>query len=242
MSKENTPTPHNAGRYGDIARDVIMAGDPLRVKYIAENFLDNPVMYNDVRGMYGYTGTYRGHRISVQGHGMGIPSIGIYSHELYEFYDVENIIRIGTCGSMDPSSTLGSVLLAQSAVTDSNYGWQYDIPCKFIPSADFGLLRRAVEVSEARDLPCKVGTVLSSDVFYDPSGRQFDLAKYGVIACEMEAYGLYLNAAVAGRKALTILTVTDNMTTGERLSPQERQCGLDRMIELALEVFAGRKD
>lgn len=237
MSKENTPTPHNAAKYGEIAENVIMAGDPLRVKYIAENFLENAVLYNSVRGMYGYTGTYRGRRISVQGHGMGIPSMGIYSHELFNFYDVQKIIRIGTCGTMDQGTPLGSVLLAQTALTDSNYGWQFNLPVNFVPSADHGLLRSAEDNAAAMGLGTKVGTVLSSDVFYDVSGRQTEMAKMGVIACEMEAFALYINAAAAGRKALTILTVTDNMLTKEGLSTQQRQCGLNNMIELALKTI-----
>lgn len=237
MSKEQTPTPHNAAKYGEIAETVIMAGDPLRVKFIAENFIENPVLVNSVRGMYAYTGTYKGKRVSVMGHGMGIPSVGIYTYELYNFYDVQTIMRIGTCGTMDPDTPLGSILLARSACTDSNYGWQFDIPAKFIPNADFGLLSAAAKNAEEMGLPYTVGGVLTSDVFYDTSGRQLEMAKFGVTACEMEAYGLYLNAAVAHRKALTILTVTDNMVTHKGLTSEERQLGLTKMINLALSLI-----
>lgn len=237
MSQSNTPTPHNAGKFGEIAETVIMAGDPLRVKFIAENFLEDPVMYNTVRGMYGYTGTFEGKRVSVQGHGMGVPSIGIYSYELFNFYGVERIIRIGTCGAMDPDATLGSVLIVSSACTDSNYGWQYGIPFPFSPTADYGLLSAAVAQADRMGLPCQVGTVLTSDVFYDPSEKQLAMAKFGVVACEMEAYGLYINALAAGKKALTILTVTDKMTTHTGLSSEERQVGLKNMIRLALGII-----
>lgn len=237
MSKEQTPTPHNAAKYGEIAETMIMAGDPLRVKFIAENWLEDPVLVSSVRGMYCYTGSYKGKKVSVMAHGMGIPSIGIYTYELFNFYDVQTIIRIGTCGTMDPETPLGSILLARSACTDSNYGWQFDIPAKFIPNADFGLLSAAAKKAEEMGLPCNVGGVLTSDVFYDDTGRQLSMAKFGVTACEMEAYGLYLNAAVARRKALTILTVTDNMVTRKGLSAEERQLGLSKMIDLAFSLL-----
>ena len=236
MSREQTPTPHNSARYGEIAETVIMAGDPMRARYIAENYLDNPVIYNEVRGMYGYTGTYRGRRVSVQGHGMGIPSIGIYTYELFNFYDVRQIIRVGTCGTFNPDVELGSIIMAQGACTDSKYGYQYDIPCSFAPIADFGLLRKAVEVAEGKGLKYEVGNILSSDVFYDEAGGQKKLARFGVLGVEMEASALYLNAAASGKKALAILSVTDNIATDAHLPAELRQVGLKSMIELALDL------
>lgn len=237
MSKEQTPTPHNSAIFGQIADTVIMSGDPKRSKFIAEKYLENPVIYNDVRGMMGFTGTYKGKRVSVQGHGMGIPSIAIYTWELFNFYDVKNIIRVGTCGTFNPNAELGSILMAQGACTDSNYGSQFNLPGTFAPIADFGLLRRAVECAEAKGLRYEVGNVLSSDVFYDVSGRQSEWAKYGVIGVEMEASALYMNAAASGKNALAILSVTDNIATDCHLSAEQRQLGLCNMIELALDMI-----
>ena len=236
MSKKNTPTPHNAAKYGDIARTVIMAGDPIRVKYIAEHFLKDPVLYNDIRNAYGYTGTYKGKNVSVQAHGMGIPSIGIYTWELFNFYGVQKIIRIGTCGSYKPDVKLGSIVVAQGACTDSNYGEERGIPGKYSAIADFGLLRKAVDQAEKDGLDYEVGNVMTSDIFYNEGPNQQMWAKMGVLAVEMEAYGLYLNAAVSGKKALAILTVSDNTITGEQLDPKERALGMDKMIHLALEI------
>ena len=236
MSKKNTPTPHNAAKYGDIAKTVIMAGDPVRVKYIAENFLKNPVLYNNVRGILGYTGTYKGKKVSVQAHGMGIPSIGIYTWELFNFYDVDKIIRIGTCGSYKEDVKLGSIVIAQGACTDSNYGTERGIPGKFSAIADFGLLRKAVDQAEKDGLDYEVGNIMTSDVFYNASPDQGLWPKLGVLAVEMEAYGLYFNAAVSGKKALAILTVSDNTITGEQLPAEQRALGMDKMIHLALEI------
>lgn len=236
MSKEQTPTPHIGASYGEIAPTVIMAGDPLRAKFFAETYLENPVLYNDVRAMYGYTGTWKGKRVSIQGHGMGIPSIGIYSYELFNFYDVERIIRVGTCGTFDSEVQLGSLVMAEGACTDSNYGIQYGFPCTFAPIADFGLLRSAVEEAERLGVSYKVGNVLSSDVFYDESGTQETLSRFGVLAVEMEVSALYMNAAAAGKKALGILSVTDNIATGERLSATDRQLKLNDMLEVALGI------
>ena len=236
MSKANTPTPHNAAKYGEIAPTVIMAGDPVRVKYIAENYLTDAVLYNDVRGIYGYTGTYEGKKVSVQAHGMGIPSIGIYTWELYNFYGVQKIIRIGTCGSYKRDVKLGSIIIAQGACTDSNYGTERGIPGKFSAIADFGLLRKAVDQAEKDGLDYEVGNVMTSDVFYNASPDQGMWPKLGVLAVEMEAYALYFNAAVSGKKALAILTVSDNTLTGEQLPAKERALGMDKMIRLALEI------
>jgi len=238
MSKANTPTPHNAAKYGDIAEKMIMAGDPLRVKYIAENFLENPVLYNTVRGMFGYTGTYKGKRVSVQGHGMGIPSMAIYSSELLNFYDVKRIIRIGTCGTMNADVNLGTLIVAQNACTDSNYGYQFGLPFgTYTPCADFEFVKAATEKIKENGHNYQVGTILSTDVFYDPSGKQLEWSKFGVLAAEMEVYALYLNAIVAKKQALAICTVTDNMITHEGLSAQMRQQGLNDMIKIALEII-----
>ena len=236
MSKENTPTPHNAAKYGEIAETVIMAGDPVRVKYIAENFLENPVLYNSIRGILGYTGTYKGKRISVQAHGMGIPSIGIYTYELFNFYDVQKIIRIGTCGSYKKEVQLGSIVIAEGACTDSSYTAGVPLPGPYSAIADFDLLRKAVAHAEQNKLAFEVGNVLTSDCFYNEGGKENQWARLGVLAVEMEAYGLYINAAISGKKGLTILSVSDNVITGEKLSPEERALGLNNMIKMALEI------
>lgn len=236
MSREQTPTPHIAGAYDDVARTMLMCGDPLRAKYIAENYLDDVKQYTAVRGMLGFTGTYKGKPVSVQGHGMGIPSIAIYSYELFNFYDVEKIIRIGTCGAFEPEVKLGDILIAMGACTDSNFAEKYHFPGTFAPIADFGLLRAAVESAERLEIPYRVGNILSSDSFYD-FPAQSDWARVGVMGVEMEASGLYLNAAMSGKKALAVLCVTDQLATGEHMSVSQRQTGLDNMIKLALNAI-----
>ena len=199
----NTPTPHIGAHEGEIAEKVIMAGDPLRAKFMAERFLENPVQYNSVRGMLGYTGTYKGKRISVQGHGMGIPSIGIYSYELYNFYGVKSIIRTGSAGAYSPDLQLGDVMIAIGACTDSNYAAQYNLPGTFSPTADFSLARAAVEKAEQMGIRYQVGNILSSDVFYgDDAERWKQWQKMGVMGVEMEAAALYMNASRSGNKAL----------------------------------------
>ena len=233
MSREQTPTPHIGAQYDEVAKTVLMCGDPLRAQFIAENYLDNAVRYSGIRGMYGFTGTWHGKRVSVQGHGMGIPSIGIYSYEMFNFYDVEEIVRIGTCGAFSKDVKLGDVLIAMGACTDSNFADKYNLPGTFAPIADFGLLRRAVESAERQNISYKVGNVLSSDSFYD-APQQMDWTRAGVLGVEMEASGLYINAAMAGRKALTVLSVTDNLTTDEHMPVEQRQKGLHDMIRLAL--------
>lgn len=232
-----TPTPHNAAKKGDIAKTVLMPGDPLRAKFIAETYLENPVCFNTVRNMLGYTGTYKGKEISVMGGGMGIPSIGIYSYELYNFYDVDNIIRIGSAGGLSSDIKLRDVVIAMGASTNSSYANQFKLPGTLAPIADFGLLRRAVEAAEKKGIKAVVGNVLSSDTFYDDNKEANDLwKKMNVLCVEMEAAGLYMNAARAGKKALCILTISDHIYTGEALPAEERQTSFREMMEVALEL------
>lgn len=236
MSKEDTPSAHISAQYGDIANTVIMCGDPLRAKFIAEKYLDNPILYNEVRGMLGYTGTYKGKRVSVQGHGMGIPSIGIYSYELFNFYDVERIIRVGTAGALSEDMNIGDMLFAQAACTDSDYGHQYGFPARFAPIADFGLLEAAVRVARENNYPFQVGNIYSADVFYDESNRQMKWGKFGVKAVEMESSGLYINAAAACKKALTICTISDQLVHRKYASVEERRSSFTNMMNVALEI------
>ena len=234
----NIPTPHIGAREGEIAEKVIMAGDPLRAKFMAETFLDNPVQYNSVRGMLGYTGTYKGKRVSVQGHGMGIPSIGIYTYELYNFYGVKSIIRTGSAGAYQPDLQLGDVMIAIGACTDSNYAAQYNLPGAFSPTADFDMARAAVEKAEQMGIRYRVGNILSSDVFYgDDAERWKEWQKMGVMGVEMEAAALYMNASRSGNKALCICTVSDSLVTGEACSAEQRQTSFTNMMEIAFEII-----
>ena len=232
----NTPTPHIGAKPGEIAETVIMAGDPLRAKFMAENYLENPVLFNQVRGMLGYTGTYRGKRISVMGHGMGIPSIGIYTYELFHFYDVQTIIRVGSAGACQPDLKLEDLVLAMGACTDSNYGAQYGLPGTFAPIADYGLLSAAAAECERRQFRFKVGNVLSSDVFYSDHPQTDKWMKMGVLAVEMEASALYMNAARAGRRALVINTISDHILTGEVTTSEQRRTTFTKMMEVALAI------
>lgn len=239
MHAENrTPTPHNSAVRGEIAKTVLMSGDPLRAKYIAETFLQNARMYNQVRGIFGYTGTYKGVEVSVQAHGMGIPSIGIYTYELYHFYDVENIIRVGSAGAMQPELKLGDIVAAMGACGDSNYAAQYNLPGTFAPICSYHLLEKAVKTAGELNVQLRVGNILSSDAFYhaDPDVNK-KWAEMGVLAVEMEAVGLYCNAAKAGKNALCLTTISDQLYTGERLSAEQRQLGFKTMVELALEML-----
>ncbi|MBE6187050.1 MAG: purine-nucleoside phosphorylase [Rikenellaceae bacterium] len=232
------PTPHIGAREGEIAEKVIMAGDPLRAKFMAENFLENPVQYNNVRGMLGYTGEYKGKRVSVQGHGMGIPSIGIYTYELFNFYGVKSIIRTGSAGAYHPDLQLGDVVVGIGACTDSNYGAQYGLPGIFSPTADFALARAAVEKAEQMGVRYKVGNILSSDVFYGDSADGWKAwQKMGVLAVEMEAAALYMNAARSGNKALCICTISDSLVTGEACSAEQRQTSFTNMMEIAFDII-----
>jgi purine-nucleoside phosphorylase len=215
-----------------------MAGDPLRAKFMAENFLENPVQYNSVRGMLGYTGTYKGKRVSVQGHGMGIPSIGIYTYELFNFYGVKRIIRTGSAGAYHPDLKLGDVVIGIGACTDSNYGAQYGLPGTFAPTADFAMARAAVEKAEAMGVRYKVGNILSSDVFYGDSADGWKAwQKIGVLAVEMEAAALYMNAARSGNEALCICTISDSLVTGEACSAEQRQTSFTNMMEIAFNII-----
>lgn len=236
MSKEQCPSPHNAAVYGDIAKTVLMCGDPLRAKFIADTYLSDVKQYNVIRGMYGFTGKYRGKTVSVQGHGMGIPSIGIYSYELFNFYDVERIIRIGTAGALTEDLNLGDLLFAQGACTDSNYGHQFNFPAQFAPIADFGMLETAVRIAREKQFPFQVGNIYSADVFYDESNSQERWGRFGVKGVEMEAAGLYINAAAAGKKALTICTISDQLVRKEYATVEQRQKNFTNMMEVALET------
>jgi purine-nucleoside phosphorylase, family 1 (deoD) len=233
----NTPTPHIGAQYGEIAETVLMAGDPLRAKFITDNYLENPVQFNNVRGMLGFTGTYKGKRVSVMGHGMGIPSIGIYSYELFHFYGVNTIIRVGSAGAYPEDLHIGDLVIAQGACTDSNYGSQYELPGTFAPIGDFDLLRAAANVCDARGIRYKVGNILSSDVFYSDNPHPDRWAKMGVLAVEMEASALYMNAAREGKRALVICTISDHIFTGEVTTAEERQTTFTNMMEVALEII-----
>ena len=221
---------------GAIADKILLPGDPLRAKFIAENFLENPVCYNEVRGMFGFTGTYKGQRLSVMGSGMGIPSIGIYSYELYHFYGVKTIIRVGSAGSINKDLHIGDLVLAQGACTDSNYADQYQLDGMFAPIGDFELLCKAAETCNNMGLNHKVGNVVSSDLFYRENPNTKGWIKMGVLAVEMEIAALYMNAARSGNRALGILTVSDHILTGEATTAEQRQTTFTNMMEVALSL------
>ena len=232
----NVPTPHIGAQLGDIAETVIMAGDPLRAKFMAEKFLENPVQFNSVRGMLGFTGMHNGKRVSVMGHGMGIPSIGIYTYELYNFYGVKTIIRVGSAGSLHRDLHVGDLCIAIGACTNSNYGSQYELPGVFAPIADFELARRAADACDRMGYSYKVGTVLSSDTFYTENAHNDRWMNMGVLAIEMEAAALYMNAARSGNRALVILTISDHLLTGEATTAEERQNTFTRMMDVAFSL------
>ena len=234
---QTTPTPHNAAKAGDIAETVLLPGDPLRAKFVAETFLEGPVLYNSIRGMLGYTGRYKGKRVSVQGTGMGMPSMGIYSYELIHFYGVKNLIRIGTAGGMQPDSKLYDVVIGMGACYDSHYAAQYQLPGTYAPTCSFALLEKAVQAARDKGIPVRVGNIVSSDLFYSASPGLDKWAGMGVLACEMEAAALYMNAAYAGVNALCIVTVSDVIGGGgEIATPEERETAFTRMMEIALEL------
>ncbi|MBR4552802.1 MAG: purine-nucleoside phosphorylase [Bacteroidaceae bacterium] len=235
MSK--TPTPHIGAQLGDIAKTVIMSGDPLRAKFMAEKFLTDAKQFNNVRGMLGFTGTYQGEPVSVMGHGMGIPSIAIYSYELFNFYEVETIIRVGSCGSYQKDLQIGDIAIAQAACTDSNYAAQFEMPGTYAPIADFNLLRGAVEACEKFGYRYKVGNILSSDYFYTENGHIEKWINMGVMAVEMEAAALYMNAARAGKRALTLCTISDEILTGKATTPEQRQNTFTQMMDVAFSLI-----
>lgn len=231
-------TPHNEAARGAFAKTVLMPGDPLRAKFIAETYLTNARLVNNVRGVQGYTGTYRGKPVSVMASGMGMPSIGIYSYELFHFYDVDSIIRVGSAGAVSSKLKLRDVVIAQGACTDSDYARQYGMPGTFAPIADFGLLETAVAAARRMGVEPPVGNLLSSDVFYGKAGSTLDWGKMGVLAVEMETAALYCNAAEAGKRALTICTISNSLITGEELPPADRQISFTQMMEIALVTAA----
>ena len=233
----NIPTAHNNAKANDFAKTVLMPGDPLRAKYIAETYLENPRQVTAVRNMFGYTGTYKGKEISVMGGGMGMPSIGIYSYELFNFYGVDQIIRIGSAGALQDHIKVMDVVIGMGACTDSNYAYQYGLPGTFAPIADYELMNKAIETAKRQGTNVVVGNVLSSDVFYNADPTVNDRWRsMGVLAVEMEAAALYMNAAKAKKKALCMLTISDHIYTGEALCAEDRQQGFGKMMEIALEL------
>ena len=228
-------TPHNSAALGDFAKTVLMPGDPLRAKFIAENFLENARLVNNVRGINGYTGTYQGVPVSVMASGMGIPSIGIYSYELYTRYGVENIMRIGSAGAMSEDVHVRDIVIGMGACTNSNFGDQYKLSGTFAPIASYTMMRTAIESAEAVGARYHVGNILSSDTFYsDDENANAGWMKMGVLAVEMEAAGLYMTAARLKKNALAICTISDSLITGEALPPLERQNTFTQMMEIAL--------
>lgn len=234
----SVPTPHIAAEKGQIAKTVLMPGDPLRAKFIAETFLTEPVLVNNVRGVQGHTGTWKGVPVTVMASGMGIPAIGIYSWELYNFYDVDNIIRIGSAGAFRDDLKLMDIVAGQAACTNSNYINAFGVKGSFAPIADFTLLSKAVEAAKERGVELKVGNILSADNFYYPPGLDGsdEWKRMGVLAVEMEAAGLYCNAAYAGKRALCLCTISDHLYRQEYLSSEDRQSSFTQMMEIALDT------
>ncbi len=239
----NYPTPHIKATPEDFGKTVLMPGDPLRAKYIADNFLEDAKLVNNVRGVQGHTGYYKGVKVSVMASGMGMPAIGIYSHELYNAFGVENIIRVGSAGSIQEHIHLYDLVIGQGACTDSNWAAQFHLPGTFAPIASYDLLSAAVEASKECGAVYHVGNISSSDCFYGdhvgvPEGLDsvYGLKKMGVLALEMEAAALYMNAARYGKRALCICTISDHVLTGAETTPEERQNSFTKMMEVALEV------
>ncbi len=232
------PTPHINAKKEDIAKTVLMPGDPLRAKFIAENFLEDPVLVNNVRGVQGHTGKWKGVPVTVMASGMGIPAIGIYSWELFNFYDVDNIIRVGSAGALRDDLQLMDIVAGQAACTNSNYLEQFNTGGTYAPIADFTLLSKSVEAAKERGIDMKVGNILSNDNFYSADGwdKNDQWKRMGVMAIEMEAAGLYANAAYAGKRALCLCTISDHIYRSEALSPEDRQLSFSQMIEIALDT------
>ncbi|MBO4983127.1 MAG: purine-nucleoside phosphorylase [Clostridia bacterium] len=231
----NTPTPHISAQRGDFAKTVLMPGDPLRAKFIAENFLENPRLVNNVRGIQGYTGTYKGVPVSVMASGMGMPSIGIYSYELFSAYDVENIIRVGSAGAMQSSIKIRDIVIGMGACTNSNYAIQYGLSGTFAPIASYKILEACVNTAKEMGVSYHVGNLLSSDTFYSDDNSS-DWGKMGVMAVEMESAALYMNASRLGKNALAICTISDHLITKEETTSDERQSSFTEMMILALET------
>lgn len=232
----NIPTPHNSANIDDFAKTVLMPGDPLRANSLRKTFLEDPVLVNGVRGINGYTGMYNGKIVSVMASGMGIPSIGIYSYELFNFYNVENIIRIGSAGAISDEVNLRDIVIGQGACTNSNYASQFNLPGTYAPIASYKLLKQAVDFAQEAGVNYKVGNLFSSDTFYDDAASLSDWRKMGVLAVEMESAALYMNAARAGKNALCICTISDCPFTGESCTAEERQNTFTDMMEIALKI------
>ena len=230
-------TPHNEAIPGEIAKTVLMPGDPLRAKFLAMTYLDDVKQFNKVRNMFGYTGKYKGKEISIMGSGMGMPSIGIYSHELYSKYGVENIIRIGSCGSFKENIHLRDIIIVQGCCTDSNFAHQYELPGIYSAISDYGLLEKAVTLAKKNNVNYHVGNILSSDIFYhaDRNSSQ-KWASMGCLGVEMESYALFATAAYLNKRALTLLTVSDSLVSNEETTPEEREKTFTAMMEIALEI------
>ena len=228
-------TPHIKAELGDFAKTVLMPGDPLRAKYIAEHYLENAVLVNEVRGMLGYTGTYKGKNLSVMASGMGMPSMAIYSYELFKFFEVDNIIRIGTAGAVSSKLGLRDIVFAMSSCTDSNFAAQYGLSGNVAPTASFALLKKAFDTAERLHKKVHVGSVYTTDIFYHDSDNLADWQKLGILATEMECAALYLNAARLGKNALCICTISDCPLTGESCTSDEREKTFNDMMEIALE-------
>ncbi len=235
---EKTPTPHIKAAPSDIAKVVLMPGDPLRSEYVAKNFLKDAVLFNNVRGVQGYTGEWNGKKVSVMASGMGMPSIGIYSYELYNFFDVDCIIRIGSAGALQEQVKVRDIVFGMGACTNSAYSEQYALGGHFAPICDYATLECAVDIAKSKGIDYHVGNLFSSDTFYDENGGGLKWQKMGVLAVEMEAAALYMNAARAGKKALAICTVSDSLVTGESTTSDERMSGFTDMMRLALDVAA----
>ncbi len=237
------PTAHIAATPAELGRVVLMPGDPLRSRFIAENFLTGAALFNNLRGVQGYTGTYRGVRLSVMASGMGMPSMGIYSYELFNFFDVAAIIRIGTAGAMQQEVRVRDLVLGMGACTDSAYAAQYHLPGTFAPLASYSLLSKAVKIAELKKARFHVGNLLSADVFYGDCPEDNERwQRMGVLAVEMEAAALYMNAAKAKKQALAICTISNHLLTGEETTAKERETTLTDMITLALETAAAEAE
>ena len=232
------PTPHIQATPADFAPTVLMPGDPLRAQFIAEHFLEAPRLVNNVRGVQGYTGTYEGVPVSVMASGMGMPSMGIYSYELFNYFDVQTILRVGSAGALSEKIRVRDIVLGMGACTNSAYAAQYGLPGTYAPTADYGVLRICADIAAGMGLPTHVGNLLSSDTFYADNGAEANAAwaKMGVMAVEMEAAALYMNAARSGKRALAICTVSDHILTGEATTADERQTSFTQMMELALKT------